>query len=309
MTNTTERAVFLTGAAGYIGQRVMGALVAQGRKVIATDVVRPRAEIPAGVEFYTADVRDIAKHAGPVSRADAIIHCGGISGPMLYGDNPGELLDINIRGTTQLLTLAVSFGISRFVTLSSVSAYGDTPKGMDIVDESAPLRASTVYGSSKAASDIIVETYVRNFGLSAVALRIGWVYGPGRVTDAIIQPVVRSARGESYRLAAGADHSLQFVHIDDVVDAVLCALKAEAPKQHAYNINGADTVKVGRIFDLIRDQLPAITAEIGPGPLEGTEIHGVMSIEAAKRDLGWEPKVGFEEGLRAYVDWLQHNPY
>ena len=150
---------------------------------------------------------------------------------------------------------------------------------------------------------------MRNFGLSAVALRIGWVYGPGRMTDAIIQPIVRSARGEAYRLDAGAAHRLQFVHIDDVVQAVSCALAAPAPKQHAYNINGADMVQVGRIRELIAEQLPSITAEIGQGVLEGTEIQGVMSIEAAKRDLAWEPAVSFEKGLRDYVDWLQHHAY
>lgn len=303
------KAVFLTGAAGYIGQRVMHALAARGEKVIATDVAKPSSELPKGVEFYVADVRDVVRHAAAVARCGSIIHCGGISGPMLFGDNPAELLDINIRGTTQLLSLAASHGMRRFVTLSSVSAYGDTPAGMEIVTENAPLRASTVYGSSKAASDIVVETYVRNLGLSAVALRIGWVYGPGRMTDAIIQPVVRSARGEAFAMASGADHRLQFVHIDDVVTAVLTAHDASSPPQHAYNINGSDTVQVGRIRDLIAQQLPAITATIGPGPMDGVEIHGVMSIEAAARDLGWTPAISFEEGLRDYVEWLQHNRY
>ena len=307
--NSMNKAVFLTGAAGFIGQRIMMALAARGEKVIATDVVSPRIEIPNGVEFYPADIRDLVRHGPAIARSGSLIHCGGISGPMLFADNPAELLDINIRGTTQLLSLAAAHGMRRFVSLSSVSAYGDTPEGMDIVDEGAPLRASTVYGSSKAASDIVIETYARNFGLSAVTLRLGWVYGPGRVTDAIIQPIVRSAGGEAYVMTSGKSHRLQFVHIDDVVKAVLAAHDAPAPRQHSYNINGSDTVLVGEIRDMIAAQLPGVTATIGPGPIEGAETHGVMSIEAARRDLGWAPAIAFEEGLRIYVEWLRNNRY
>ncbi|MFB2552338.1 NAD-dependent epimerase/dehydratase family protein [Ensifer soli] len=307
--STREKAVFLTGAAGYIGSRVLAALAARGDRVIATDVARPRTDLPDGVAFYTADVRDLVRHAPAVARCGSIVHCGGISGPMLLADNPAELIDINMRGTTQLLSLAAAHGMRRVVTLSSVSAYGDTPEGMETVDESAPLRASTVYGTSKAASDLVVETYHRLFKLSAVALRIGWVYGPGRVTDAIIQPIVRSAQGEAYAMASGASHRLQFVHIDDVVAAVLAAHDAPSLGQAAYNINGRDTVRVGRIFDLVAGQVPGVTATVGPGPMEGVETHGVMSIAAAARDLGWTPAIAFEEGLRTYVDWLRHNRY
>ncbi len=302
------KAVLVTGAAGFIGRRVVQALVEKGQHVIGTDVARPRdGELPC--DFYVADVRDITRHAGVIAQqCDSIVHCGGISGPMLLNDNAAEVLDINIRGTSQLLSLASQTGLRRFVSLSSVSAYGNTP-GIDLVDETAPLSASTFYGTSKAASDLVLQSYVQNLGLSAVALRIGWVYGPGRVTDAIIQPLVRSARGEPYRLEAGAEHRLQFVHVDDVVSAVTAALEAKAPAAIAYNINGAETVTVGEIFDLIARQLPSIRAEIGPGPLPGADIQGKMILEAARRELHWTPSVSFIDGLRAYVAWLQNNPY
>jgi UDP-glucuronate 4-epimerase len=304
----TLKAVLVTGAAGFIGRRVVEALIELGHRVIGTDVAKPReGELPC--DFYVADVRDITRHAGVISQqCDSIIHCGGISGPMLLQDNAAEVLDINIRGTSQLLSLASQVGVRRFVSLSSVSAYGNTP-GIDLVYENARLSASTFYGTSKAASDLILQSYVQNLGLSAVALRIGWVYGPGRVTDAIIQPLVRSAKGEPYRLEAGAEHRLQFVHVDDVVSAVIAALAAQSPKTVTYNINGGETVTVGEIFDLIARQLPSIRAEIGPGPLPGADVQGKMILEAARRDLNWVPKVSFVDGLRAYVLWLQNNPY
>lgn len=304
-----EKAVLVTGCSGFIGSQVVTRLAAEGRKVYATDVAPPRQQRVPGVEYYFADVRDIARHAPVVARhCSEIIHCGGISGPMLLGDNPAEVLDINIRGTSQLLSLASELEIRRFVSLSSVSAYGSTPSGLETVDETVPLTASTFYGTSKAASDLALQAFVQNLGLSAVALRIGWVYGPGRVTDAIIQPLVRSASGSAYRMDAGADHRIQFVHVDDVVSAIFCALEAPSLPRAAYNING-EALSVGRLFELVAAQLPSLSASVGPGMMPGTEIQGRMSIEAARQDLGWTPKIDFETGLRAYVDWLRHNPY
>ena len=306
----TKDHILVTGAAGFIGARTIACLHGRGETVIATDAVSPRVPPPDGVRFYRADIRDAARHAEALAQGCArIVHCGGVSGPMLLGDNPAELLDINIRGTTQLLALASAFGVRRVVALSSVSAYGSTPAGMEIVLESAPLSASTFYGTSKAAGDLVLQTY-RNRGLvEAVALRVGWVYGPGRVTDALIQPIVRSATGEPYRVARGADHLLQFVHIDDLVSGIVAALDAPRLARPAYNINGAEQIRVGDMVEMIRARLPAIDTQIGPGLLDQTDVQGLMALDAAKDDLGWRPRVGFADGLAAYVDWLQENPF
>lgn len=302
-----DRAVLVTGAAGFIGRRVGTLLHEAGRPVVGTDVVAPRPVLP--FEFHVADARDVARHADVLARGcDAVVHCGGISGPMVMQDNPAELLDINIRGTTQLLSLASTFGVRRFVCLSSVSAYGDTP-GADVVTEDRLFRASSFYGTSKAATDLIVQSYAASGGLSAVALRLGWVYGPGRTTDALIQSIVRSARGAPFRLRSGRDHLVQFVHVEDVASAVVAALDVPAAPQVAYNVNGAEAVTVGEVRDMIAAQLPEVDAEIGPGLLEGTDVQGVMSIEAAARDLGWRPAIAFDRGLRDYVDWLRDHPF
>lgn len=304
-----KETVFLTGAGGFIGRKVAAALVREGHGVIATDTITPREPLPDGIDFYTADIRDIGRHAAKIAgRCGSIVHCGGISGPMLLKDNPAEMLDINIRGTSQLLALAEALRLRRFVGMSSVSAYGNQP-GLAAVGEDAALTASTFYGTSKAAADLILQSFVERNGVSAISLRIGWVYGPGRTTDALMQPIVRSASGEDYHLSSGADHKLQFVHVDDVVTAIQAALAAPSVPKTAYNINGRELVRVGDMLEAIRGQLPGVTATIGAGALESTDIQGHMLIDAAKRDLGWEPVVSFETGLAAYVDWLKEHRY
>ncbi|SNR53516.1 NAD-dependent epimerase/dehydratase family protein [Puniceibacterium sediminis] len=300
--------VLVTGAGGFIGRHLVRALMDRGTPVIATDVgVLPPA---AGVESYSADIRDTLRHAPAMARCGAVIHCGGISGPMLLADNPAEVIDINVRGTTGLLSLARDFGLRRFVGLSSVSTYGFTPDGgRPPVTEEAPLSASNAYGTSKAAADLILQSFATQHGLSATALRAGWVYGPGRVTDALIQPVVRSAHGERYELSEGGDHLLQFVHVADVVQAILLALDAKTLPSPAYNIDGDEVLTVREIVRLIAALAPGTSASVGPGLLPGTEVQGRIETDKARRELGWAPAIPFGSGLADYVEWLKEHPY
>lgn len=301
------RKVLVTGAAGFIGWRVAKALRDEGHHVVGTDMRLPPGDV--GFDFYVSDVRDMLRHAPVIGRdCDSIIHCGGISGPMVLADNPAEVIDINIRGTAGLLELAKGFGLRRFVCLSSVSAYGDTPAGRDLVDETAPLGASNAYGTSKAATDLLTQSYARSYGLSAVALRLGWVYGPGRVTDAIVQPAMRSTAVAPYVLPEGGDHVLQFVHVEDSVAAILAAWRAETLASAAYNINGAETLQVRDICATISHCHPAANIQVGPGLLPNSDVQGRMDITLAEQELGWVPKVKFADGLAAYIDWLKEHP-
>lgn len=301
------RKVLVTGAAGFIGRRVAEALRDEGHHVVGTDMRAPTGTF--GFDFYVADIRDMLRHAPVIGRdCDSIIHCGGISGPMVLSDNPAEVIDINIRGTAGLLELAKGFGLRRFVCLSSVSAYGDTPPGRDVVDETAPLGASNAYGTSKAATDLLTQSYARSYGLSAVALRLGWVYGPGRATDAIVQPAMRSSAAVPYVLAEGGDHVLQFVHVEDLVAAILAAWRAETLGSAAYNINGSETVAVRDLCAMISRRHPAASIQVGPGLMPQSDVQGRMSIARAAQQLGWVPKVTFADGLAAYIDWLKEHP-
>ncbi|WP_428928953.1 NAD-dependent epimerase/dehydratase family protein [Marinibacterium sp. SX1] len=305
MTITTRK-IYVTGAAGFIGRYLLPALIERGHEVIATDVAAP-AEDP-GCRFETADIRDNLRHAPLVAQCDTVVHCGGISGPMLMQDNPAEVLDINIKGTLGLLSLARSFGLRRFVGLSSVSAYGTTPD-MAMAGEDTPLCASNAYGTSKAAGDHLIQCYAGEYGLSAAALRVGWVYGPGRATDAILQPCVRSARGEPYAIPEGGDHRLQFVHVRDVVSAIIATVEAESLASSAYNVNGAETFTVREVVDMVKACLPDVSVEVGPGLLPGTDVQAPMDLSRAAHELGWTPQIGFAEGLAPYVDWLQEHPF
>jgi nucleoside-diphosphate-sugar epimerase len=282
-------------------------LQAAGRAVIGTDVMAPSGH---DFPFVQADTRDIARHTALVAAGcDGIIHCGGISGPMLAQDNPAELFDINIRGTWLLLELARIFRLRRFILCSSVSAYG-TADDRETVGEDTPLRASTAYGTSKAASDLVLQTLATQHGVSAAALRLGWVYGPRRRTDGILRPMIRSGLdGPLFALPEGADHVLQFVHVEDVVDALIAAFDAPSLPRVAYNINGPKALSLGAIADVVRAAVPAAQMHIGPGLLPDTDVQAPMALTAAAEDLGWQPRIDLATGVRLYADWLRTNAF
>ena len=304
--------ILVTGAAGFVGQVVARRLSAAGRRVIGTDLVAPAhdAEMGADFVFAQADARDLARHTALLAGGcDGIIHCGGISGPMLAKDNPAELLDINIRGSLLLLELARIFRLRRFVLCSSVSAYGMAGSGGSAT-EATPLRASTAYGTSKAASDLLLQTFANQYGLSAAALRLGWVYGPRRRTDGLLRPMIRAAlNGTRFVLPEGADHALQFVHVEDVADAIIAAFDAPALPLPAYNINGSEALTLGDIASVVRTVLPGAEIEIGPGMLPETDIQPPMSLAAAEADFGWRPRITLAEGIGRYADWLRTHAF
>ena len=305
MTAVSPKPVLVTGAAGFIGRVVLRKLAERGQAAIGTDMVSADGPEP----FVVADARDILKLAPRLTGCDGIIHCGGISGPMLAQDSPAEVLDINFRSTVQLLDLTRTLGLRRMIFCSSVAAYGDT--GVETpVDESHPLKASSAYGTSKAAADLAVQTFVAKFGLSATSLRIGWVYGPGRRTDAILQPMIRSGLGGPvYALERGADQRIQFVHVEDAADAIVAAYEAPTLPRPAYNVNGAEVLSVAEIGVLVERHLSSARLALGPGAMDDTDQQGPMRLEAAAEDLGWRPRLGFEASLVAYIDWLRTNAF
>lgn len=288
----TGKPILITGAAGFIGQTLAKRLHAAGRAVIGTDIARPARHSEADFPFVTADARDLNRHVQLAKNGlDGIIHCGGISGPMLLHDNPAEIADINLRGTLTMLELARSFEVPRFLYCSSVSAYGNQHDLTPITEET-PLTASTVYGSTKAAGDMLVQTWRTRFDLSATCLRIGWVYGPGRRTDALLQPMIRPILGQApaFALPSGGDHGLQFVHVDDVCAALIAALDATDVPRAAYNITGSAYLTVREIGGMLTSIADGPAMTLGGGLLEDTDLQGVVRIDRAAKDLSWSPQ-------------------
>ena len=301
-------AVVVTGSAGLIGFGVASRLAGAGRAVIGTDRIQPReaADFPS----IDAELTDIHK-LHDICGADiaAIVHCGGVSGPMLGRDNPRAVIETNIAGTANLLEIARQRDL-RLVFCSSTSAYGNTPAGLDPVPEEAPLAADDIYGATKAAGDILTRAYAAQTGIDAVVLRFSWVYGPRRRTACVVREMIEDAQaGRPTRLAFGRGFTRQYVHVDDVVGAVIAALDAGTiGPARAFNITGGRRLDFAEIAEAVRRALPEARIELGEGADAQDQSHGRFDISAAARVLGWRPQIAFADGVRDYARWLAEHP-
>ena len=296
--------VMITGANGLIGHALRVALEGAGLSVVATDLV---AGTDSSHPVYKVDVleREALRRAVAGNEIEAIVHCGGASGPMVRPDDPSHVWTVNTMGTANVLEAARLEGVGKVVYCSSTSAFGRTPDGLDLVSEDVPLRPTTVYAASKAAGEHIADAYAGQFGMQVTSLRFSWVYGPRRRTECLIRDaLVQVLAGRPAHIRYGRDFHRQYVHVDDVVRALRATLEAGPLPRRSYTITGGSYLTIGEVVRIICEAHPGAEIEVGEGVDPQDEVQARFDIGAAARDLGYRPQVALGQGIRAYGAWL-----
>ncbi len=304
-----RKCILITGANGFLGRELTRRLCRDGGNVIAVDqAVPPDHGLPC--DLIEADVRDTAVLDEIFTRnpIDAVVHLGGVSGQMLFRDDPASIAEINVVATARLIETAWRARVQRFVFASSLRAYGDMAgdfwNAMGSVPETAPFQPVEVYGASKAAGDALLRGYRMEHGLDGVALRIGAVYGPERRTESLVTRLLRAAiDGRPIVIDHNSGRIAPYVYRDDVVAALRSALDAEQTPAYAYNIAGPEALSDAGLVDAVRHQFPnaEITMPAASGPLVGGALDGAL----AARDLGYRPAFDIHKGIAATAAWLR----
>ena len=302
MVAPTPGRVFLTGIAGMLGQGLARTLAEGGHDVVGYDLRLPETPHP-GVRSVAGDVRDVhglyraLEGARPL---DVIVHAGGISGSMVARDNPALIVDTNVVGTVNLLEATRFYGARHMVLCSSIMVYG--PGDRTEVDEDRPLAPTNAYGASKAASEALMHSYVADFGLSAVALRLTHVYGPTRRTFCPVREMICGAlSGRTVRISAPAKARRQFLHADDAIAALrLAAFYGDAQGLVA-NIGPGCDWTLAEVAEIVRRVVGPIDLRFDDAAEDRDYRTGPLQIRRARGRLGWKPEVGLEDGIRGYA--------
>ncbi len=301
----SDAAVLVTGANGLIGRAVIRRLVAAGRRVVAADAV---ASGEADMSFVQQELTDRHRWHEIITRfhVTRVVHAGGISGPMLMRDQPARVCDINLMGFAALLEAARVHGLARVVWFSSITAYGSR-QDLSPVDEATPLSPATIYAATKAAGEALLTAYYGEHGVDAVALRVASCYGPGRTSACLIRTLIEDAMAErTTAVRDSVNESRQHIFVDDVVDAVIAALDAPRLGQRIYNIGPGRMQSLDEIVAEVRTAVPKANIEIRANGLSWNMFGvGPLKIDAARRDLGFEPATALAMGAMRTRDWIE----
>ncbi len=300
----------VTGGAGFIGSNVARLLAAEGYEVVVLDNLvtgyRENLEGAARVRLVEGDVRDAALVERATEGAEVVFHLAASVGNTRSIENPVEDSEVNVIGTLRVLEAARRAGVRKVVCSSSAAIFGEL-KQLPI-GEDHPCEPDTPYGVSKLAEEKQCLAYAKLYDLEAVCLRYFNVYGVNQRYDAYgnVIPIFahRMLRGEPLTVYGDGEQTRDFVNVADVARANLLAARA-AGVSGAFNVASGESVTVNRLVELMREAGGTEASVEHAPPRKGDVRHSRADVTAARDALGYDPRVGLEEGLREYMTWAR----
>jgi len=297
----------ITGGAGFIGSALANRLIVEGHDVRVIDDLSagdPGRLLPK-VNFTRGDVTDKPKLWRLLNNVDCVYHLAArVSVPesILY---PREYDATNVGGTVALMEAMRDAGVQRVVLASSGAIYGEQPH-QPVTEDMSPHPTSP-YAVSKLAAEYYVSTIGSLWGIETVALRIFNAYGPGQAIPPVHAPVIpqfiKQAMGKGSLVVFGeGEHTRDYVHIDDVVEAMVGAATAQGVDRQVINVGSGCETSVNALVHSIErvtghePQVLHVRAE------SGGVSRLVADLTLARRWLGYEPKVDLEVGLRLLLE-------
>ena len=313
----------VTGARGFVGGWLAKALLERGDTVVSFDrrraSERPSAVGMLGIEADLVQVEADLCDAEEVSRTlrenrvDTVFHLAAETIVGTVQASPVRGFESNVRGTWTLLQACRELGIERVVFASSDKAYGaheELPYREDFA-----LQPTAPYEASKAAADLIARSYWHSYGLPVAVTRFANIYGGGDLNFSRLIPEAVSAALDGRRPVLRSDGSPErdFLYVEDAASAYLAIadnLHRDDVRGEAFNAGGGRPYPVLEVVSAIaRLAGTGVEPEIrGTGNPVGEIDRQYVDPMKLRRTLGWEPKVGLEEGLRRTIDWYRAHP-
>jgi len=295
----------VTGGAGFIGSHLVHRLVAQGEDVRVLDNfssgnLRNLMDIIDRIDLVVGDIRDEEAVRAAVAGTSIVYHHAAAPSVQTSVDHPRLTFDANVTGTLNVLIAAKEAKCDRVVFASSCAVYGDAPTSPKTEDLAADPQSP--YATSKHAGEALCANFFHLYGLQTVALRYFNVFGPGQNPHSPYSAVIpkfldQLLRGYMPTIYGDGEQTRDFVFVENVVNANLLAARSDAAVGRVLNIGSGTPVSLNQMLRLIANliQQPAIARyeDARPGDIR----HSCADITRARELLGYEPSIGFEEGL------------
>jgi nucleoside-diphosphate-sugar epimerase len=300
----------VTGGAGFIGSNLALALLARGHDVRLLDNFSTghRANLePLDAEVVEGDLRSYERVAAAVGGVEVVFHQGALPSVPRSIQDPLTSTAVNVEGTLNVLLAARDAGVRRVVFASSSSVYGDAP-GMPR-RESQPLAPLAPYAVSKLAAEQYCMVANRVYGVETVGLRYFNVFGerqdPLSGYAAVIPKFIRMMLdGQRPTIFGDGQTSRDFTHVENVVEANLAAAVEPAAAGRVMNIAVGSSHTLNELVSTLQGLVDSdLEPEYGP-PRPGDVSESLADVSLARELLGYEPRIGFEEGLQRTIAWI-----
>jgi dTDP-glucose 4,6-dehydratase len=307
--------IVITGGAGFIGSHLVDRFLADGHEVVAIDNLITGREAnlahhagEPGFDFVRQDVSEPLFVDGPV---DAILHFASPASPVDFLRVPIQILKVNSLGTYHALGMARAKG-ARFLLASTSEVYGDPevhPQVESYHGNVDPIGPRGAYDEAKRFAEAMTMAYHRIHGVETRIVRIFNTYGPRmRLDDGRVVPnfVSQALRNEPLTVFGDGSQTRSFTYVDDLVEGIVRLLASDYDRP--VNIGNPNEMPVRAFAELINDLTdnPAgIEFHDLPASRLGDPMQRCPDIGRARAELGWEPRVGLQEGLDQTIRWFR----
>ena len=289
--------ILVTGYNGFIGYNLVRELLDKGYQVIG---VSNKERISRNIPQIKKDIRKLTVSGLPKGISH-IVHLAAITDISYCQENPSECIDVNVKGTQNMLEIARKIN-AKFLYLSTSHVYG-APISLPI-KENHPRNPLSIYASSKLAGEIISESYALSYNMNLSILRLFSTYGPNSPTHLVTSKIMSQIMEENEIRLGNLYPKRDFLYVKDVVKAIELILR-KTKGFNVYNVGSGKSYSILEVCSILnkisgRDvPVKSISSEY-----RKKEITNVVSDITKIRKLGWRPMIGIDEGLRITFEQL-----
>jgi nucleoside-diphosphate-sugar epimerase len=303
----------VTGGAGFIGSNIVDELVRRGQEVIVLDDLssgneKNLAAVRNKIDFRVGSVTDLKDVQAACRGVEYVIHLAARTSVPRSVQDPLETNRVNIDGTLNALVAARDAKVQRFVFAASSSAYGETPELPKL--ESMQTQPISPYGVTKYVGELYAQVFGRVYGLENASIRYFNVFGPrqdptSQYSGVLSRFMLALLEGQPPVIYGDGEQSRDFTYIENVVDETLRASEAPGASGMVFNGGTGARITLLQVLELLEKITGRkIQARYDP-PRAGDIRDSQADITLARKMLGYEPRVHFEEGLRRTWDWYK----
>jgi UDP-glucuronate 4-epimerase len=318
-----EKTILVTGGAGFIGSHLVERLIEKGYFVICLDnfnnyynpnlkeknisgiIENPNFKLIRGDILDVSLLDDIfsgTQHPIP----SKVVHLAAMAGVRSSIANPGIYVDVDVKGTINLLEMAKKYTVEQFIFASSSSVYGLNKKTPFSEDDPVELQISP-YATAKRAAEIFCKTYNNLYRIPVTILRLFSVYGERQRPDMAIRKFTKLImEGQPITMFGDGESERDYTYISDCVDCILSAVIKPLDFE-IINVGSGRTIRLKKLIVVLEEVMrkKARIKQLDTQPGEVPTTHADTS--KAKKLLNYTPKITIEEGIRKFLEWYKKN--